>query len=126
MIHFLEEIEHDNQLECEHGTDMRGFRRREDRRQYEPMHRDDRNLDLTKERSFARLVQFLKRQVKNLKQHAKRVIIMMVKNRHDDLQGISDRGGLMNQCITGSNVAEELSCWQVPNRMRKTGGSWRV
>ena len=71
---------------------MRGFRRREDRRQYEPMHRDDRNLDLTKETSFARLVQFLKRQVKDLKQHAKRVIIMMVKNRHDDLQGISDRG----------------------------------
>ena len=63
---------------------MRGFRKIEDRRQYEPMHKDDRNLDLTKERSFARLVQFLKRQVKDLKKDTKRVIIMMVKNRHDD------------------------------------------
>lgn len=74
--------------------DMRGFRRREDRRQYEPMHRDDRNLDLTKERSFARLAPFLKRQVKDLKKQAKGVIIMMAKNRHDDLQGISDRGSV--------------------------------
>ena len=63
---------------------MRGFRKIEDRRQYEPMHKDDRNLDLTKERSFARLVQFLKRQVKDLKKDTKRVIIRMVKNRHDD------------------------------------------
>lgn len=74
--------------------DMRGFRRREDRRQYKPMHRDDRNLDLTKERSFARLAPFLKRQVKDLKKQAKGVIIMMAKNRHDDLQGISDRGSV--------------------------------
>lgn len=72
--------------------DMRGFRRREDRRQYESMHRDDRNLDLTKGRSFARLVQFLKRQVQELKKYAKGVIIMIVKNRHVDLQEISDSG----------------------------------
>ena len=72
--------------------DMRGFRRREDRRQYESMHRDDRNLDLTKERSFARLVQFLKRPVRELKKYAKGVIIIIAKNRHVDLQEISDRG----------------------------------
>ena len=72
--------------------DMRGFRRREDRRQYESTHRDDRNLDLTKERSVARLVQFLKRQVQELKKYAKGVIIMTAKNRHADLQEVSDRG----------------------------------
>ena len=68
MIHFLKEVEHDNQLSVRMGwiSEVSEERRwyEEDgmsRRQFEYMHRGDRNLDLTKERSFARLVHFIKR-----------------------------------------------------------------
>lgn len=51
---------------------------------------------------------------------------MMAKNRHDDLKGLADREMWLHQCITGSSVIKELSCWWVPEGMRKIGGSWRV
>lgn len=97
--------------------DMRGFRRREDRRQYESTHRDDRNLDLTKERSVARLVQFLKRQVQELKKYAKGVIIMTAKNRHADLQEVSDRGRVVE------SMYRRFQCGRSPVTLAGTEGN---